>query len=50
MNIKDKETIQRMLGTIEGIAFVVGNKFADPLFNAVQIIDEIIAKEKGGAE
>lgn len=50
MNIKDKETIQRMLGTIEGIAFVVGNKYSDPLFNAVQIIDEIIAKEKGGEE
>ena len=47
MDIKDKETIQRMLGTIEGIAFVVGNKYSEPLFNAVQIIDEIIAKEEG---
>ena len=50
MTLKDKETIQRMLGTIEGIAFVVENKYSEPLFNAVQIIDEIISKETGGAE
>ena len=45
MTIKDKVTIQRMLGTIEGIAFVVGNKYSEPLFNATSIIDEIISKE-----
>ena len=45
MTIKDKVTIQRMLGTIEGIAFAVGNKYAEPLFNAANIIDEIISKE-----
>lgn len=50
MTLKDKETIKRMLGTIEGIAFVVGTKYSEPLFNAVQIIDEIISKEKGGGE
>jgi hypothetical protein len=50
MTLKDKEIIQRMLGTIEGIAFVVGNECSEPLFNAVQIIDEIISKETGGAE
>lgn len=44
MTVKDKETIQRMLGTIEGIAFVVGNKYSEPLFNAVQVIEEIISK------
>jgi hypothetical protein len=47
MTFKDKETIQRMLGTIEGIAFCVENKYSEPLFNAAQIIQEIISQEKG---
>lgn len=47
MTIEDKETIQRMLGKIEGVAFVVDDKIASPLLDAVEVIDCIIDREKG---
>ena len=45
MTIKDKETIQRMLGKIEGVAFVVDERIAAPLLDAVEVIDCILDKE-----
>jgi hypothetical protein len=48
MTLKDKETIQRMLGKIEGVAFVVDEKIATPLLDAVEVIDCVIDREKGG--
>lgn len=50
MAIEDRETIQRMLGKIEGVAFTLDDKFAIPLLDAVEIIGFIFDKEKGGAE
>ena len=47
MELKDKETIQRMLGKIEGVAFVVDNKIATPLLDAVEVIDCILDREEG---
>ena len=38
----DLSTIQRMLGKIEGIAFVVENKIATPLLDVVEVIDCIL--------
>jgi hypothetical protein len=32
-------TIERMLGKIEGVAFVLEDKYATPLFDAVDAID-----------
>lgn len=48
MTLKDKETIQRMLGKIEGVAFVVDEKIATPLLDAVEVIDCVIDREKDG--
>lgn len=48
MTLKDKETIQRMLGKIEGVAFVINDKFATPILDAIEVIDCILAREKGG--
>lgn len=48
MTLKDKEAIQRMLGKIEGVAFVLADKFATPILDAIEVIDCILDKEKGG--
>ena len=50
MTLKDKEIIQRMLGKIEGVAFVLEDKFSSPLLDAIEVIDCILDREKGGAE
>ena len=45
LTLKDKYTIQRMLGKIEGVAFTVEDNFAAPLFDAIEVIDSILDKE-----
>lgn len=50
MTIKDKNAIQRMLGKIEGVDFVLEDKYATPLLDAIEVIDSIIERVKGGAE
>jgi hypothetical protein len=47
MTLKDKATIQRMLGKIEGMAFVVGDKIAVPLLDAIEVIDCVLDREDG---
>ena len=47
MTLKDKETMQRMLGKIEGVAFVVEDKIATPLLDAIEVIDCILEREEG---
>lgn len=39
---KDKSTIQRMIGKIEGVAFAADEKIATPLLDAVEVIDAIL--------
>ena len=46
LSLKDKSTIQRMLGKIEGVAFVVEEKISAPLLDAVEVIDCILDKEE----
>lgn len=50
LTLQNKETIQRMLGKIEGVAFVLDDKFATPILDAIEVIDVILDKMKGGAE
>ena len=45
MNLKDKETIQRMLGKIEAVALVVDEKSSTVLLDALEVIDSILDKE-----
>ena len=45
MTDKDKSTIQRMLGKIEAVAFVVDDKFQTPLLDALEVLDEIFDRE-----
>ena len=47
MTLKDKETIQRMIGKIEGVAFCVESKLATPLLDAIEVIDAILDREEG---
>ena len=47
MTLKDKETMQRMLGKIEGVAFLLEDKFASPLLDAIEVIDCVLAREDG---
>ena len=42
---KDKSTIHRALGLIEGIAYGVEEKIANGLFTAVEMITEVIDQE-----
>jgi hypothetical protein len=39
-------TIERMLGKIEGVAFVLEDKYSIPLLDAVEVIDFVL-KEIG---
>ena len=45
MTLKDKETIQRALGMIEGVSYGMDTAIANALVDAVQMIDEVIDKE-----
>lgn len=47
MTAKDKSTIQRMLGKIEGVAFIVDDKIATPLLDAIEVIDCVLDREDG---
>jgi hypothetical protein len=47
MTLKDKSTIERMLGKIEGVAFVLDDKYATPLLDAIEVIDCILNREEG---
>ena len=47
MTLEDKLTIQRMLGKIEGVAMVIEDKFASPLFDALEVLYEIFNREEG---
>lgn len=41
-------TIERMLGKIEGVAFVLEDKYATPLFDAIEVIDVVMGEIKDG--
>lgn len=41
-------TIERMLGKIEGVAFVLEDRYATPLFDAVEVIDCVIKEIEDG--
>ena len=45
MTLIDKSAIHRMLGKIEGVAFVLEERYANPLLDAVEVIDSILDKE-----
>lgn len=46
MTLQDKEAIQRMLGKIEGVAFVLDDRYATPLIDAVEVIDGILDRKE----
>ena len=47
MTRKDKETLQRMLGKIEGVAMVADDNLSRPLFDAIEVIDCILDRDGG---
>ena len=50
MTLKDKETIQRMLGRIEGVSWLTEDKLANAIMDAIDVIDSIIDREEGGEQ
>jgi hypothetical protein len=51
MTVRDKEAIQRMLGKLEGVAFVADDKTSAVILDALEVIDSILNKyEEDGAE
>lgn len=51
MTEKDKSTIQRMLGKIEGVACVVDeDAISTVLFDAIEIIDNVIERQECESE
>ena len=49
MTLIDKSAIHRMLGKIEGVAFVLEERYANPLLDAVEVIDSILDKDGADA-
>ena len=41
-------TIERMLGKIEGVAFVLEDRYATPLLDAVEVIDCVLKEIEDG--
>ena len=41
-------TIERMLGKIEGVAFVLEDKYATPLLDAVEVLDCVLKEIADG--
>ena len=39
-------TLERMLGKIEGVAFVLEDRYASPLLDAVEVIDAVLQEVK----
>lgn len=44
MTYEDMETLQRMLGKIEAIAFVVSEKHSSVLLDVIEVIDGILER------
>ena len=41
-------TIERMLGKIEGVAFVLEDKYSMPILDALEVIDSVVEEIKDG--
>ena len=46
MDIKDKETIQRALGIIEGVTCGLTGAAASLLLDALEMIDDVLSREE----
>ena len=41
-------TIERMLGKIEGVAFVLEDKYSMPILDALEVLDVVLKEIKDG--
>ena len=41
-------TIERMLGKIEGVAFVLDDRYATPILDAVEVLDCVLKEIEDG--
>ena len=48
LTLKDYETIQRMLGKIEGVTFTLAYKEANPILDALEVLDGILDRAREG--
>lgn len=50
LTYKELSTIQRMLGTIEGVAYGMDKNISCPIWEAIEVIDRILGNEDGDNE
>ena len=48
LTTNEVSVIHRMLGQIEGVAFTLEDESAGIVFGAIEVIDGILGKKKGG--
>ena len=41
-------TIERMLGKIEGVAFVLEDRYATPILDALEVLDNVVKEIEDG--
>lgn len=46
--IKDLSTIERALGKIEGVAFVLEDKYSTPLLDAIEMLESAVKEITDG--
>lgn len=47
MTTEERITIERVIGIIEGLSYTADKNIADGLLNAVEILDNLTARETG---
>jgi hypothetical protein len=50
MTAENRETVQRALGVLEGAAYGASQRVQEALYNAIETIDAVLAKEERDAE
>lgn len=49
MTAENREAVQRALGVLEGAAYGASQRVQDALYNAIETIDAVLAKEERDA-
>lgn len=46
LNLEDYETLQRMIGKIEGVAFAAEPRVTTPILDAIEVIDGVLERAR----
>ena len=50
MKHSNRETMQRAIGIIEGVAWIADEKQSDALFSVVEMLDSVLNSEEGATD